>query len=180
MVAWIAGSVFGVVVVGVVALALLSFRPGAGQVEVEVRIERPSPDVWRHLTEPELVKGWVGGLVEIEPLNGTELVVGARDRMVVQMGSSRGEMLSEITAVEPGKRLSQRVVSGPGAPMTFEEEMTFSLEEVDVGTRVRLSATSRHTGIGRLFEPLLTFVGRKKLTQDVQRLKTNVESSGSP
>jgi uncharacterized protein YndB with AHSA1/START domain len=172
----IAGSVIGFVVVAVAALGLLGFRQGAGVNSGEVVITLPSSEVWRYMSDPQSVKRWVGGLVKLEPLAGTHLQVGARDRMVVQMGASRSELLSVVTSVEPGRRLAQRIVSGQGEWLRFEEDATFSLDDANGGTRLRVVARTRYSGFGRLLEPLVTVAAQQKLRADLARLKELVES----
>lgn len=169
-----------VVIVG--ALLLAGLRANRGVNRAEIVIHAPAPAVWRHLEEPSLVKGWVSGLVEIEPLTPgfTEPAVGMRDRMIVEVNGQRNELFSEITAVEKGRHLAQVVRAEKGLP--FTEVMSFTLHEDDGGgtgskrTRFVIDATWQYsTLLGRMLEPIIARVAQKKLDDDLARLKANVE-----
>lgn len=160
----------------VVGLLLAGLRANRAN-HAEIVIRAPAAEVWRHLEDPALVKGWVGGLVEIESLtHSTTAEVGARDRLIVEVNGQRNELFSVITAVERGRHIAQRVTAEKGLP--FTEDMSFTLVDEGQSTRFVIDATWQYTTwAGRLLEPVIAKMAQKKVEEDLVRLKANVEGA---
>lgn len=175
VIALIAGGVAAVPVLVVVALLIAGMRADRGVNHVEIVIRAPAEAVWRHLEDPVLVKGWVGGLVELHPLTGDGPPrVGMRDRLIVEVNGRRNELFSEITALEVNRRLEQRVTAQEGLP--FVEDASFTLHPHDDGVRFAVDAKWEYTTwLGRLLEPVIAKAAQGKLEADLARLKANVE-----
>ncbi len=95
---------------------------------------------------------WEPEVIEIRPLTDGPLRVGSRAVMVRKDGRRRSEVIYEITAFEPGRRVTS---IHPGASMDFE--LTFDLAPVessatDLTVRVRMTPH----GLLRVIEPLMT------------------------
>jgi len=75
-----------------------------------VDIARPPAAVFRHLVEPELMKGWIGGLVEFTPLDEGPRI-GSRSRQRVEQAGRTWEVESEIVELVPDKRLAVRTTA---------------------------------------------------------------------
>jgi uncharacterized protein YndB with AHSA1/START domain len=169
-------GIVGLVVLVVLGLWLAGFRDGAGKHSARVVIDRPAVQVWRYLSDDELVKKWVGGLAEIRQLTG-DGGVGTRLQMAVVMEGERTDMVMEITAFEPHRRIGFHLRTLPGAPAGFTETGEYLLEETNGQTRLTLSGESRYSSRGlQLLEPLIAPMAKKKLEEDLGRLKQLVES----
>ncbi|MGB0035910.1 MAG: SRPBCC family protein [Candidatus Acidiferrales bacterium] len=172
----ILGAVVGLIVLAVLALYLAGFRRGHGRNSVTVEIARPPAQVFRYLTDDELVKRWVGGLVEIKHLNADVPGVGARMHMVEEYKGESVPMDMEITGFEANRAIKFRIISAGDPSEGFTEAGEYVLEPTGTGTRLTLSATSEYQGfLPRLFEPLITPEAQKKLKEDLARLKGLVE-----
>jgi uncharacterized protein YndB with AHSA1/START domain len=115
--------------------------PNAGSITIDYDLPRPPATVWRTLTEPALLAGW---LME----NDIRPVVGHHFNFRAPAGPGwDGVVHCEVLAVEPNRLLSYTWRSGPdqpeGAPGRLETVVTWTLSPSDTGgTRLRLA----HTG----------------------------------
>ena len=173
----IAGAVAAVVAVIVIALALAGDREGAGKKSASVDINRPAPQVFRHITQDKFVKHWVRGLVEMTPVSEAGLRVRDRLTLAVVDGGRRTEMQIIITSIEANRRLSFTVNSWGEPSTSFRERCEYLLTETDGHTHLRFSGAMDYFGpLSRLLEPLKTFAAQKKLEADLARLKEQVEA----
>jgi uncharacterized protein YndB with AHSA1/START domain len=160
----------------VITLAVAGERAGAGKSSATVEINRPPAQVFRHITNDQLAKRWVSGLVEMTP---TPTGLHARDRLkiAVELNGRRTEMQIIITAIEPNRRLTFTLNSWGASSSNFREKFEYLLTEEDGRTRLRLSGDAEYFGVlDRLMEPFLTASARKKLEANLARLKSQVES----
>jgi len=173
----ILGGVAALIVLCFLGLWLAGLRAGAGKKSVTVEIDRQATQVWRYLTDDELVKGWVSGLSEIRHLNPETGGVGARFILAESMGNERTEMEMEVTAFEPHRHIAFRVNSLPGVSPGFTETAEYVLEEQGGRTRLTLSGESKYFPFWiQLMEPIITPAAQKKLQGDLARMKAMVEA----
>jgi hypothetical protein len=66
-------------------------------------------EVFRYLTEPDLLPRWIDGLRESRPLGDGVMRVGAKSIEVVQARGKTFEMISEVTALDGERALSVRI-----------------------------------------------------------------------
>lgn len=175
------GGVVGLILFGVLTLALLGFRPSAGIVDSQIEIEQPPAVVWSWLTEDEKLKQWVSWLNEVHDLTPGREGTGAQTRWIMidpTMNDQRVEIYGERTEWDP-HRLSTMKLDSPGM---FTGTATYRLIDLDGGkTRVEYeSAFHMSHWAARLFEPLVTPQARKKAEDDMARLKTLAESPPHP
>jgi uncharacterized protein YndB with AHSA1/START domain len=174
--------VFAVIVVLFVAVLVglyIAGRRGNGVThQTSVEIAAPAERVWPWLVDAERVKQWVGGLKTIETLTPDKgLEVGAKDRLVVEVGGQQHELFSEVTRVESGRVVEQRLWQG--GPMAWHELARFTIEPAG-DQRVRFIVTANYTyttTLGVIMEPIIRIAAARKLTEDLARLKTLVESA---
>jgi len=141
--------------------------------EHSVEIAAPAARVFPYLSEPELMKRWIGGLREFRPLDEGP-AVGSRAVQVVHVGGREWEVESEITRYEPPRELEARLV----APNAFESTATYSLEANGERTRVTTVMQSDYKGrAGRFLGGVVTRQAQKKLVTDLERLKQVVEAA---
>jgi len=179
---WVARILAGlvaVVVLAVLALLIAGKRPDHGHIVREVAIDRPAAKVFRWITTDELLKKWIGGLIELRPesspAEGSE--VGRKFRIVETYKEERVDMEMEVMRFERDRDLVVRVASTGDLNNGFVETAEYRLTEADGKTRIRIEAQTDYYGyMPRLFEPLITRDARKKLKQDLKRLKTLVEA----
>ena len=138
--------------------------------EHAVTIDAPREDVFRWLTEPELMQRWIGGLEEFEPLDPGP-AEGSRSRQVLRIKGQRFELDSVITAFDPPAGLDVHVEH-----RGFDSTSTYRLEEHGGHTHLAATIETRYKLFAnRLVGRLVTREGQKKLVADLARLKELLE-----
>ena len=168
-------ALFLLVVVPVLVLVAMHFRPHAGRLVASVEVARPPQRVWAWMCEPDKVTRWVGWLKGIEADRSTPAEgVGHRETWVMDDPNSKTGMRipAEFTAWDPPHSMSGRI----RMPETFDGEFTYTLEDLGGRTRVTQVSDWRYHGISWLLEPLVTPEAQKKMVQDITRLKTLAEA----
>ena len=132
-------------------------------------------EVFRYLTEPDLLPRWIDGLRESRPLGDRAMRVGAKSIEVVEAHGKTMEITSEVTALDADRALSVRITY-PGAGDT---DMAYELTPVAHGTELRLTVTPRYRGIARLVGWLMQPSARKRLQANLDRLVQVVHASDS-
>jgi len=134
---------------------------------------------WSYITDPEKMKKWVIGLVEVtfpQPRTiGEDPKVGDKSKNVMVIGNERTEMECTITFVAPKRRIKAELEA-----CAFLEKVDYQLISKDYGmgidkkiaTEFRYRAASTYKGLfARLFSPLITIMAQKHLVQCFKKLK---------
>ncbi len=170
-------TVVALPLVAVAALGVQMFREDAGRNQLTVELEAPPEVVYAHLTRLEHVRRWVGGLVEVTPLEGTPKdappQVGMKSKLIVEVDGQRTEMRQVITAVEAPGRFEFELSSGD-ASLGFTEQVVYRIEASGKGSKLTCDANTTYHGFIKLFEPLITPKAQQKLTEDLGRLSALV------
>lgn len=144
------------------------------RVEEEVVIDRPPEDVFTFVTSPEKDLEWVSTAVERRRESEAPIDVGSRIRAVDKFLGRRIESTLEVTEHKPSTRSSVRL-DGP-----VKARGTYELEPAGTGTRFKwiLDAEPGLGGLylGRITDPLVTFVFRRRIRSDLERLKSRLET----
>ena len=139
--------------------------------EHTIEIGRPPAAVFPYLTEPELLKQWVGGLKTFDAVDGEDARVGARSHQVMVVRGKEWKLDGELTALEPDRLVQARMV-GKG----FAARTSYLLEPVEGGTRLTATVESEFSMlVGRLLGGLVSHEAQKKLRADLARLEALVE-----
>jgi uncharacterized protein YndB with AHSA1/START domain len=165
------------IVLPVLALFALHFRPHAGRLDDTVEVAKPPAKVWAWMSEPAKVTKWVGWLKAIESDPASPAGVGHREVWVMGDPHAAKEMRipAEYTGWEPLRSMAGRIRMGG----TFDGEFTYTLEDLGGRTRVRQVSDWRYAGISWLLEPLITPEAQKKVVQDLGRMKQLCEADTS-
>jgi carbon monoxide dehydrogenase subunit G len=143
------------------------------RVEEEIVIDRPPEDVFAFVTAPENDREWVSTAVERQREKEGPIVVGSRIRAVDKFLGRRIESTLEVTEHEPNTRSAIRL-EGP-----ISANGTYLLQPEDGRTRFRwvLDAEAGLGGLylGRVTDPLVTFIFRRRIRSDLRRLKDALE-----
>lgn len=172
----VVGGLLGLVVLCVLGLWLMGMRSGAGRSVHSVVVARPTADVWEWITDPAKVKQWVSWLVEIRTAETGPPRVGMTEVWVMDDPNMKQqiEIQGRITEVTPLQSLSV-AISMPGQ---FEGSTTYTLTEVEGGTRLDTDGRFRYTHpLIRLLEPIVTPEADKKMRADLTRLKSLAEAA---
>jgi hypothetical protein len=143
------------------------------RVEEEIVIDRPPGEVFAFVTTPESDKEWVSTAVERQRETVGPIEVGSRIRAVDKFLGRRIESMLEVTEHQPNARSAIRL-EGPIAARG-----SYLLESLDGRTRFRwiLEADPGLGGLylGRLTDPLITLLFRRRVRGDLRRLKEVLE-----
>ncbi len=140
--------------------------------EHTIEIARPPAVVFPYLTEPELLKRWVGGLTTFEAVDGESASVGAQSRQVMVIRGREWKLDGELTALEPDRFVQARM-EGKGLLVTT----SYALEPIESGTRLTATVESDFSLlVARLFGGLVSREAQRKLHADLARLEALVES----
>ena len=155
----------------------LSYRPAvwdrvrSGAViraEHTVEIARPAAEVFEALTDVARVPEWQASAMESRA--DGPLAEGVRIYERRHFLGHDEETELEVTAFEPGRRLSLRTLKGP-----VKLEIDHRLEERDGRTKLHVTAEGKPHGLLRLAGPAVTAKARQELRRDFDRLKAILE-----
>lgn len=176
----------GIIVIGMPSLAIgllvaARFRPEHGHVFAETDINRPAPQVFAWISRPELIPKWVGsltGMTLASPApNGGE--VGKKFRMAQFDKIDNATMEMELTVTEfvPNERLGVEIDSLGDPVNGFTETAEYRLSGEGARTHLTFDIHTAYRGkLPRALEPLVTPAARRKVQQDLTRLKSLVEA----
>jgi len=140
------------------------------KVELSVVINRPVADVFAFVTDVSNSVKWQEGLVESRLTSSGPVGVGSEITDVRKFLGRDMDSKLEVTAFEPNKKFSEKVVSGP---LKFEISQTF--EPSGDGTKVSLVAQGEPGGFFKLAEGMVQKQLLSQLEGDSQRLKKALE-----
>ncbi len=120
--------------------------------EISAVILRPTEQVFGFFKDVDRHAGQKGTLVPAyEKITPGPVGVGTRYREVVQLlPFMTGEILTEVVALEPDRRLAYRYVA-----LGMAGELTYSFEAVEGGTRIVQQQSLLPGGVLRLFGPVI-------------------------
>lgn len=141
-----------------------------------VIVNQPVDSVFAYVSNSEHDGEWSTGTVtEVRKVSDGPLGVGTRFLNVHYFLGRRQEALMEVTAFEVPSRYSFDGKVGSG-----QVSVTFDFEPLDEGTRLKLSAQVETAGMFTLAEPVVAVILGRKMTTDLNALKTLLESPGGP
>ncbi len=140
--------------------------------QAQTYVEAPPAVVYHWVTAPDRVVSWVKDLIESRPLaGGATLEVGARSVEVIKVGRTLLEVPAEITALEPGRLIENRLDT-PEGPATSRLLITAT----STGCTVSQSMEAVFTGMRLVPTSILRRLLAQRLNGDLGRLKKLVEN----
>jgi uncharacterized protein YndB with AHSA1/START domain len=165
--------VLAVIFAGILTLAGLGFREGGHTIRSSLEIGRPADQVWPWLEDPEKLKVWVSGLLDVQPKGvGRQLwIMEERNDHDAKM-----EVWREVSAEEKPRRKVFRVDS----PGDFNGEITYTLTPFGKSrTKLEQAATYQFDHwFAKLMTPVVLFMAQRKLDDDLVQLKAELEKGG--
>ena len=116
------------------------------QKKTDIEIEATAEEVWRYLTVPELMAGWMTGMDAIRTGDGGPVV---RDGNLHFEARGR-QRTSRVTAFEPAQCLELTSIQGP-----IRAIYRYNLTATSGGTRLSLRIECDASGPTRLLMPLI-------------------------
>ena len=162
-----------------VVLWFAARRGDRGYIELEVTIDRPAPVVFRWITSDELLRRWIFDLVKVEKTGPAGAAqpnnVYRIDEFIVKR---RVAFDARVIRTIPNQEIALAVKpadesSGGGYIATAD----FKLLPNGDYTRVVFTSQANFLSLGdQMIEPILTYATRKKLEDDLARLKLRMEA----
>ena len=143
------------------------------RIELQLEIARPPEDVFRALTDLQRLPEWQASALESR--SDGPLKEGSRVHERRKLMGREIENELEVTACEPGRRLTLRALHGP-MPFTVDHELT----EDGGSTSLRVLAEGKPTGALRFAGPMVKRQAEQELRGDFTRLKEQLEAEGYP
>jgi len=148
------------------------------RVDERITIDRPPEEVFAFVTTPENDYLWVGTAVERRREPEGPIGVGSKIHAVDRFLGRRIESTLEITEHEPSSRSTIRL-RGP-----ISAEGTYEVAALGGRTSFRwtLEAEPGLGGLylGRITDPLVTFMFRRRVRFDLRNLKEVLETRAGP
>lgn len=166
-----------VIVLPVLTLLLMGHRSGAGHVQVSTEIQATPDQLWPWIEEGARLKQWVSWLVEVKAWAPQQPGVGAKRVWTMRDENNDGYLMQiegTCTDYAPPIRLGLHLA----VPGEFDGVQQYRLTDLG-GGRTRLVVESQYHFTDRfaqLMEPLITPSAKKKLSGDIARLKSLVET----
>jgi uncharacterized protein YndB with AHSA1/START domain len=136
-----------------------------------IEINASPQRVFPYLVEPARLKLWVGGFVESRPVGSSTPGVGTKSIDIVRDNGREIAMETEIHRYEPPHRLEVGI-RGPGLTAVSD----YRLEGSDT-TILTHRQDAHFRGVIKLLAPFLGRAGRRRMREDLARLKAAVEAS---
>ena len=138
--------------------------------EQSVEIERPPEQVFAYFSDPRKIHEWQASALEARQESSGAIAVGTRIREVRKFLGRRMDTVVEVTAYEPGRAFSLKVVDGP---IPFEARQT--LEPVEGRTKIDAVIEGEPGGFFKLAEPLVVRAVARELANNLETLKDILE-----
>ena len=124
--------------------------------------------VARIMFDPSRDPEWIGGARSVEP-SPDPTAIGARTRRHGGFLGRKFSWATEVVEHEPGALLRMKFVDGP-----MRGEVSYRIEPFGEGSRVSI----RNSGGASFNVPGMTWMLRRSVAKDLERLKRLVEATG--
>lgn len=139
------------------------------RIEVAVEIKRSIEEVWAYVADPSKLPEWDSGALEAKA-SEMPLHKGSTVMLVLKFLGRRIETTLEVTQLEVNKTFSVR------ATRPFPFDVTYTVEPVDGGTRVREVAEGETRGFFKLADPIIENITERQAQADLETLKALLEA----
>jgi len=169
--------IVGLLMLAAVFFSFAAYRGDRGDIEEEISIDRPAPAVFRWLTSEELLRRWIMAAVKVE--TGNSAAAGAtsgRTMRIEEMVANQPVVLDlQIIQVVPNQMIEWHVRSA--SVDGCQGKAIVKLMAEDGYTQVSFSSHMEFISLtDQFFEPAFTYATRRKLHEDLLRLKLMMEA----
>ena len=140
--------------------------------DASVEIDASPEAIFPFLVEPDRLKRWVGGFAEAHPLTVGPTGIGSRSIDVIREGGREMRFETEIVGYEPPHRLSVTITSSE-----MRARSDYRVERRGGGAVATHVQDVRYAGVLRVVGPFIGGMVRRKIREDLERLKAAIEGS---
>jgi uncharacterized membrane protein len=140
-----------------------------------IEINRRPEDVFAYLDDVERHGEWQEQVDDVQPQHDQPMGIGKRVRETRRVPGGDRSMTYEITAYDPPRQSSFRVLDGP-----IRGAGTISVEPIGDGSRSRVTFTIDFQGhglAGKVLLPVAKGQARKQIPRDQSKMKALLESN---
>ena len=154
--------------------AAIVFYLGSKKYQFPVResIQAPPQVVFDHLVDPDLIKQWSKGTVEIKLIEGDLSTEESTLERVVDTGGQEVEFTELIRSVKPNERL---LIDGECQQYSISRD--FRLEQTGERTNLRYVIEYQYRGLYRFLAPFIPHPQRELAEGDALRLRQLAEQN---
>lgn len=144
----------------------------AVDVTSEIEISRPRADVAAFASDPDQATKWYANIKSVEWQSPRPVAVGSRVAFVARFLGRTLSYVYEVTEMVPAERFVMKTADGP-----FPMETTYTWQETsNDGTRMTLRNRGEPSGFSRLAAPFMSIAMRRANRNDLERLRSLLES----
>jgi Polyketide cyclase / dehydrase and lipid transport len=144
----------------------------AVDVTSEIEISCPRADVAAFASDPDQATKWYANIKSVEWQSPRPVAVGSRVAFVARFLGRTLSYVYEVTEMVPAERFVMKTADGP-----FPMETTYTWQETsNDGTRMTLRNRGEPSGFSRLAAPFMSIAMRRANRNDLERLRSLLES----
>ena len=167
------------VLLAAVVLWFAARRGDRGYIQEEISIDRGAPAVFRWITTDELLRRWISDLNKLER-SGQAAQANSSIRLEEVIGGQPAAFDVRVIRAIPNQELDLLVKPPDGTGSSYISDANFKLfSDGDYTRLVFTSQTKFYSLNDQIFEPILTYATRRKLRDDLARLKVAVEAEAA-
>jgi uncharacterized protein YndB with AHSA1/START domain len=166
------------VLASVVVLWFAGHRGDRGYIGLEVAIDRPAPMVFRWITSDQLLRRWISDLAKLEK-TGSAGLAQANDIYRIDELIAQRRVAFDVKVIRaiPNQELELAVKPVAESNGGYSTTADFKLFPNGDYTRLAFTSHSDFQSFGdQMIEPILTYATKKKLEEDLTRLKLMMEA----
>lgn len=165
------------VLASVVVLWFAAHRGDRGYIGLEVAIDRPAPMVFRWITSDPLLRRWISDLAKLEK-TGSAGPAQANDVYRIDEFIAQRRVALDVRVIRaiPNQELELAVKPAESSD-GYAAAADFKLFPNGDYTRLVFTSHSDFESFGdQMIEPILTYATKKKVEEDLTRLKLMIEA----
>lgn len=172
------------VLTAAVVLWFAARRGDRGYIQEEVTIDRSAPVLFRWIVSDELLRRWISDVSKLErsgPAKAAPAQTTSDLRLEELIANQPVAFEIKIVRTIPNQEIDLLVQPPPEPLESYISNANFKLFPDGDYTRLVFTSQTNYFSLSdRIFEPILTYATRRKLRDDLARLKVMVEAEAPP
>ena len=166
------------VLTAAVVLWFAARRGDRGYIEEQVTVDRPAPLVFRWITTDDLLRRWISDVTKLDKNGPAQANTGFR--LEENVANQLVTFDVKIVRTIPNQEIDLLVKPPDGSDSSYISDASFKLfPDGDYTRLVFTSQTKFYSLNDQIFEPFLTYATRRKLRDDLARLKMVAEAEAA-
>jgi uncharacterized protein YndB with AHSA1/START domain len=164
------------VLLAAVVLWFAAQRGDRGYIQEEISIDRGAPVVFRWITTDELLRRWISDANKLER-SGQGVQANSSIHLEEVIASQPVAFDVRVIRTIPNQEIDLLVKPPDGTSNSYISDANLKLFSDGDFTRLVFTSQTKFYSLGdQIFEPVLTYATRRKMRDDLERLKILVEA----